>query len=174
MPPHLSPTVLEQLSKENLTQLYFKEHLTLREIANRIGCDSATVRKHMSLLGLSRRASWEALLGRSLSAHSNWKGGFRKHSSGYIGQKAPQHLRADKQGYVFVHILVWEQAHGYPVPEGSYVHHINGIRDDNRPENLLALPRKNHHYALFLQGLQKRIRELEAQVQKLRAERRLL
>jgi HNH endonuclease len=39
---------------------------------------------------------------------------------------------------VLEHIVVMEQALGRPVDwqAGESVHHINGVRDDNRPENL--------------------------------------
>jgi hypothetical protein len=41
-----------------------------------------------------------------------------------------------KGQYVFEHIIVMEQLLGrYLLPEES-VHHRNGVRDDNRPENL--------------------------------------
>jgi hypothetical protein len=50
---------------------------------------------------------------------------------------APEHPRARNNGrYVFEHILVMEEILGrYLFPEES-VHHRNGIRDDNRPQNL--------------------------------------
>lgn len=49
---------------------------------------------------------------------------------------APGHPRAGKGNYVFEHILLMEHVLGrYLIAEES-VHHRNGIRGDNRPENL--------------------------------------
>jgi HNH endonuclease len=55
---------------------------------------------------------------------------------GYLLVKAHGHPAATKKGYVFQHRLVMEQVLGrYLLPEEN-VHHMNGVRDDNRPENL--------------------------------------
>ncbi len=49
---------------------------------------------------------------------------------------APDHPRARKGHYVFEHIFVMEESLGrYLLPHES-VHHRNGVRDDNRLDNL--------------------------------------
>lgn len=65
-----------------------------------------------------------------------WKGG-RHEQEGYVLLRATHHPRAKaKNGYVWEHVLVMEQTLGRHLLPGETVHHKNGIRDDNRPENL--------------------------------------
>lgn len=45
---------------------------------------------------------------------------------------------------VMVHRFVMEQKIGRPLQPGEYVHHINGDRKDNRPENLELVSPKEH------------------------------
>lgn len=91
--------------------------------------------------------------------HPNWKGG-RRIDNGYVVILNRDHPRAGRDGYVLEHILIWEQFHGKPLPKGWIIHHLNGIKDDNRPSNLIGLPNKKHY--LVLQAKAKRIQELEA------------
>ena len=58
------------------------------------------------------------------------------HKAGYVMIKVPDHPRAPVNGYVFEHILVMEELLGRHLLPGENVHHKNGVKDDNRPENL--------------------------------------
>jgi uncharacterized protein (DUF1330 family) len=78
------------------------------------------------------------------SEHNAWKGGRWKHKSGYIQVYAPDHPAASMDGYVPEHRLIVEKQLGRFLTRAEHVHHINGVKDDNRPENLIALPHAEH------------------------------
>lgn len=54
---------------------------------------------------------------------------------GYVQVKDPEHPRSVK-GWVLEHVKVMGEVLGRPVRRDEEVHHKNGVRDDNRPENL--------------------------------------
>lgn len=68
--------------------------------------------------------------------NGNWKGGRTYHKAGYVMMLAPDHPRSGNGKYVFEHILVMEALLGRPLRPEESVHHRNGVRDDNRAENL--------------------------------------
>lgn len=63
------------------------------------------------------------------------KGKYKK-DGGYIVVLCKQHPNATKQGTVAEHRLVMEESLGRYLTSYETVHHINGIKDDNRIENL--------------------------------------
>jgi hypothetical protein len=78
-----------------------------------------------------------------------WKGGRFKHPSGYILIRPtpdhPNYRRADIHPLVPEHRLIMAEQLGRPLRATEIVHHKNGIKDDNRPENLELLSRHLHH-----------------------------
>ena len=87
----------------------------------------------------------------------NWKGG-RRIAHGYVFVRCSR--ESGSKGYISEHRSVWEKAHGEKLPNDWIIHHLNGIRNDNRPANLVAMPRKKHNR--LQQAMAKRIQELEA------------
>jgi len=96
--------------------------------------------------------------------HWGWKGGRYTSGSGYLYILRSDHHRANKLGYVAEHIFVWEKAHNQPLPDGWVVHHLNGKKQDNRPENLLGMAKRGHSSTLLLKEVQKKVRKLEAKL----------
>ena len=78
--------------------------------------------------------------------NGNWKGGKTIMSSGYVGVRVPQghHLRMNN-GYAYEHQLVAEDKIGRRLRPGEIVHHINGMKSDNKPDNIEVLGSRWHH-----------------------------
>lgn len=77
---------------------------------------------------------------------SAWEGGKTKRY-GYILVYIKDHPYAN-HGYVREHRLLMEKHLGRYLEPKEVVHHINGIKDDNRLENLLLLANTGEHTRL--------------------------
>lgn len=87
-------------------------------------CSKECAYAHARQVRGAQRASWRG--GRTIS---------KQH--GYVWARAEGHPRAKPRSpYVLEHILVMEQTIGRYLLPFERVHHRNGRRDDNRPENL--------------------------------------
>ena len=70
--------------------------------------------------------------------HPNWKGGRYQGTNGYI------FLRVALGKYRLEHRVVLEAHLGRPLSKAEHVHHRNGNKTDNRPENLELVSPEGH------------------------------
>lgn len=75
-----------------------------------------------------------------------WKGGRKLHQNGYW--RIYLFNNGKEAIYKFEHRLIMELHIGRPLLSSERVHHINGIKTDNRLENLLLLPNQAEHARL--------------------------
>jgi len=166
-----------KISEEEINALYLGGKSTI-EIAKLLSISiSAANRRIRNLRSRSESAKLALKLGKRHPPglgllgpkNARWKGGIKRNKNGYISVRMPNHPRAPKSGFVAEHTLVWEKYHG-PLPEGYVVHHLNGVKSDNRSENLVALPIRIHaqghkQTTMFIKELRQRIKSLEEELQ---------
>lgn len=90
-------------------------------------------------------------IGKTREKAYRWSGGRHVAWNGYVRVLLRDHPRALSNGYVWEHIVVAEQKIGRSLvyfgksdPRNESVHHINGNKTDNRPENLAVLHCSKH------------------------------
>lgn len=65
--------------------------------------------------------------------------------NGYKVVYTPGHIRADQRGYVREHLLIMEKKIGRPVEKTESVHHIDGDKLNNSPDNLELFKSHSDH-----------------------------
>lgn len=143
----------------NLQILYVERKWSTIKIAKHLKCNDESVRQQLIKHGVPIRTKTEAgrvkimtpehlaklregarkiNLGKIGDKNHNWKGGRYTDNYGYII------LRVDKK-YIKEHRYVIEKANGKPLLPWEEVHHINGIKTDNRIENLEVIHSEHKH-----------------------------
>ena len=157
----------DDVSSENLVALY-SSGLSTREMGERVGMKNSSILYRLKQSNVVIRSNKEGQRlaitrgrhnkGQNGERNHNWRGGRIGVSGGYYKLYDPKHPRSIG-GYVWEHQVVWERTQGIPLPEGWVVHHMNGNKGDNRPENLKGMTRGAHINlgSLYIE----RIRELE-------------
>jgi hypothetical protein len=64
---------------------------------------------------------------------------------GYVLVKQTGHPRSDNSGYVFEHVLVMEKVLGRPILSTEAIHHIDEVRHNNDPGNLMLFAKRGMH-----------------------------
>jgi len=102
--------------------------------------------------------------------HPKWNGGRFTNYYGYvyvvIDKNDPFYCMATKQGYILEHRYVVAERLNRPLEKWEIIHHLNGIKDDNREENLELVNSNVEHYLITM--MEKRIRGLEFEIKRLK------
>ena len=139
-------------------------------IRNALVAGNAEIRTHKEVwASTDTRKQFDA---RPRPVRRSWKGGKRKTKAGYVHVwvNDPNHKRGGR--YIFEHRLIWESTNG-PLPRGWIIHHINGIKDDNRLVNLVACHKRDHasmwrFVCAHIQHLERELAELKTDVEAMR------
>lgn len=104
---------------------------TQTAVAKKYGCKPSSVQQQLKKRGITSNP-----YDRNGVNNPKWRGGRRKDPDGYIQIYCPNHPHCNVRKEVCEHRLVMEKKIGRYLDSAEIVHHLNGIKDDNRPENL--------------------------------------
>lgn len=178
---------MNKVSKAVLCKMYLDDYMPMHVIAKELGVSIGTVYNYCHKYGIQtrdkkstftfsgRKHSKEALtkisnanLHRKRSditkqsiSESKKMGGIghkKKRADGYTTVYFPDHPCSTSDGYIMEHDLVMECIIGRHLYQNEVVHHINGIKSDNRKENL-RLMTASEHMSLHMKERHKNRRE---------------
>jgi len=75
----------------------------------------------------------------------SWKGGKYIKNDGYVYVYNTNHPNHNSNGYIREHRLIAEKYLNRLLEKWEIIHHINGIKNDNQPENLYLFNNINEH-----------------------------
>lgn len=135
-----------ELTKESVARIIRKAGIT-REHGERVsmGLNKPEVRTKLSAIRAGKTLSEEAkekLRSYTGDKNANWRAGLTKTSGGYLQFTASpaNGIHANR----LVHQVIAEWTIGRKIKSGEHVHHIDGNKLNNSPENLQVLTAREH------------------------------
>lgn len=138
---------MRKIDKDLLRDLIEVKKWTQAEVAAHFQCNRTSVQRMCQRMKLTTQRTGP----RSGEGHPEWNGG-RVLIGGYWYIYSPDHPFRTKQNRVAEHRLVMESVLQRYLLRTEVVHHANGNRQDNRPENLHVFSTNAEHLRDELSG----------------------
>jgi len=148
--------MVETLTKEYLSKLYYKQNKSYRDLAKITGLSTTTIRKRFKDWGFKSRSLKESCKLRcelkpqtnpgrkNMPKNPNYGKANHAYKKGYwINVHGYKKISVDGEERI-EHRYIWEQFHQKPIPPRHQIHHINGDKLDNRIENLQCMTNSEH------------------------------
>jgi len=165
------------LDIEEIKRLYLDEKIGGLRIAKMFGSTPSTIYAIMKKNGIPIRTRDEAAIVRfgRIRVRQKVPNGYIYISIGSLSESErilfKPMIDRKKHWAIEEHRLVMARMLNRPIRKDEVVHHLNGIKDDNRFENLILLNNSKHRN--YIPALNKRIRELEKRIEQLESDKQL-
>ena len=126
---------------EFLIEEYINKKRSMTSIAKELNISWIVVSSYLDKYGIPKRNKSEQQQGKG---SSNWKGGRRIKSNGYVELYMTSHPKANKRKCIYEHQYVAEQMIGRLLKDNEVVHHIDRNKSNNDPSNLVIMTKQEH------------------------------
>lgn len=128
-----------------LYQKYVVDEISQIKIAKEFNVSLAIIKKYLDRYNIPTRNHKDSnKVSNSGEKNHKWNGGIYCLTSGYTRIYVTVHPSLNAPGYIYEHRNVVEEHLGRYLEKDEHVHHLNGIKSDNRLENLQVMSNSEH------------------------------